>query len=44
MHVSKAINFSAMKKSLGKQPFGECAVSIIIKELCNLVSILVRNM
>ena len=28
-HVSKSINFSAMKKGLGKQAFGECAVSII---------------
>ena len=26
-HVSKSINFSAMKKGLGKQAFGECAVS-----------------
>lgn len=27
VHLNKAVNFSAMKKGLGKQVFGECTVS-----------------
>lgn len=27
VHLNKAVNFSAMKKGLAKQVFGECAVS-----------------
>ena len=34
--MSKSINFNAMKKGLGKQVFGECAVSMN-RSVCRLV-------